>query len=224
MELEKFQRLNRRPAVKTTIKEVFQGEFVQEDEQAANYLFTRDGRKLFRVNIAAAILHKEMAGSITNILIDDGSEKIILRSFEENKAVRELAVGDAILIIGKVRAYNKEKYISPEIVKKIDPLWLRVRSLELKNLQEDHDGDSSICGGIEDLPENEEAKGEKIEDDFLLPVEKLRKLILELDDGDGVPIEEVVDKSPLDKTEDLIQKMLEKGDIFQNTPGKIKIL
>ena len=39
-----------------------------------------------------------------------------------------------------------------------------------------------------------------------------------------VSIEEVIEKSLLDNTDDLIKKMLENGDIFQNTPGKVKVL
>ena len=58
----------------------------------------------------------------------------------------------------------------------------------------------------------------------MLPIQKLTNLIKELDTGDGVLIEEVISKSPLNDTEQLIEKMLENGDIFQNLPGKVKVL
>ena len=62
------------------------------------------------------------------------------------------------------------------------------------------------------------------ENDPLLPYEIISKLISQLDKGEGVMIEEILEKSPLDKTEELIEKMLENGDIFQNMPGKVKLL
>ena len=48
-------------------------------------------------------------------------------------------------------------------------------------------------------------------------------LIKELDPGEGVPIEVIIEKSDLEDAEKLLKKMLEKGDIFQNQPGKVKI-
>jgi len=230
---EKTKKFDRDSAIKTTIKEVTCGDYVQEGDQSVNYLLTKNGQKLFRVNITAAVLHKEIHGTITNTLIDDGSEKIILRSFEENKVIREITIGDVVLIIGRVRVYNKEKYLSPEIVKRINPLWLKVRSLELKNFGEEgvknNDRNQSLVKEEKNLeiPEEKGVDGEFYEDvkeDLVLPVQKLRKLIAELDDGNGVSIEEVIEKSLLDNTDDLIKKMLENGDIFQNTPGKVKVL
>ena len=58
----------------------------------------------------------------------------------------------------------------------------------------------------------------------ILPAEKMMSLIKELDRGQGVLIEELIEKSPLKETELLITKMLENGEIFQNAPGKVKIL
>ena len=232
MESENIEKFSRRPATKVTIKDISKGKYVQENEQSANYILTKGGKKLFRVSITAAVLHKELQGSITNILIDDGSEKIILRSFEENKTIKELTIGDVILVVGRIRIYNTEKYISPEIVKKIDPLWLKVRSLELNSFenkeypnQENEKYVESKNDNIVDAEKTEDT-GEikEVEDDLVMPLQKLRKLISELDQGNGVLIEEVIEKSSLDKTEELIQKMLENGDIFQNVPGKIKVL
>ena len=37
-------------------------------------------------------------------------------------------------------------------------------------------------------------------------------------------MEEIISKSPLNNTEQLLEKMLESGEIFQNSPGKVKVL
>src|SRR3989338_2813210 len=120
------------PAEKISIRELEEGEYIEEKEQNPNYLINHENKKIFRINVVATLVHKELRGSITSILIDDGTGKIILRLFEENKAAINLEVGDVVQIIGKVRIYNQEKYIFPEIIKKVNPLWLKVTFIELQ--------------------------------------------------------------------------------------------
>ena len=183
---------------------------------------------------------------MTSILIDDGSGKIILRIFEENKAVFHLEVGDVVQVIGKIRVFNQEKYVFPEIIKKINPFWLKVRSLEVQRDKKQTEKEEKTVQNIEpkksedkkeiakeiisskkivqDLDHLEVISEEIEENNPLLPFEKLSKLISELDKGEGAMIEEIIEKSPLEKTEELIEKMLENGDIFQNMPGKVRLL
>ncbi len=243
--MEETKNFERQIALKTTIKELLSGDYIQEDENTPNYLLSKSGTKIYRCNLMAIILGKEQQGSITNILVDDGTAKITLRSFEKNEILENLEIGAAVLIIGKLRIYNQEKYLSSEIVKKIDPLWLKMRALELKGLIEvkneivddkkevvadeivkDKDNKETAVEEIttENETKIEEEKETVSEEAELLPVQKLTNLIKELDTGDGVLIEELISKSPLNETEQLIEKMLENGDIFQNLPGKVKVL
>jgi len=239
------------PAEKVSIRELEEGEYIEEKEQNPNYLINHENKKIFRINVIATLVHKELRGSITSILIDDGTGKIILRLFEENKAAINLEVGDVVQIIGKVRIYNQEKYIFPEVMRKTDPVWLKIRYLELqKNKTRKSEEENSAPQKIEhkkieikkeSIKEQKEIVlqkktteqntdsfeivNEEIEENNpLLPFEKLSKLIIQLDKGDGVMIEEIIEKSPLEKTEELIEKMLENGDIFQNMPGKVRLL
>jgi len=246
--MEETKSFERQTALKTTIQELLLGEYIQEDENTPNYLLTKSGIKIYRCNLMAIILNKEQQGSITNILVDDGTGKITLRSFEKNEVLDNLEIGTAVLIIGKLRVYNQEKYLTSEIVKKIEPLWLKLRALELKGSIGNKNGFTddkkenivSEVNKIDENKNNQEIDVEKItnetktkikeeeenisEEAELLPIQKLTNLIKELDTGDGVLIEEVISKSPLNDTEQLIEKMLENGDIFQNLPGKVKVL
>mgnify|MGYP001602342529 CR=1 FL=1 len=230
----------RYPAVKIHIREIELGQYIEEKEQNMNYLLTLNYEKLFRVNIISTIVHKELRGTMTDILVDDGTGKIILHFFEENKAVFGLEVGDVVLTIGKIRKYNQEKYIFPELIKKINPLWLKTRSNELKRHLSAEIAVAPMQNTIQNIkqkiilpvsdqqkqPETneEEIIEEEIDNNPLLPVQKLSRLIAELDKGEGVFIEEIIERSPLDKTEELLEKMLENGDIFQNLLGKVRIL
>ncbi|MEK6900857.1 MAG: OB-fold nucleic acid binding domain-containing protein, partial [Nanoarchaeota archaeon] len=119
--------------VKLTIKDILQGTYVQESEQNPNYLLTEYNQKVYRLNVIAAVLHLQKIGSLTNILIEDGTGQIVVRFFEEQKLLSHLTPGSVIVVVGKLRMYNQEKYISPEICKQVNPLWLKVRSLEIHN-------------------------------------------------------------------------------------------
>lgn len=223
-------------AVKTTIKELLLSEYLEGEDQKPNYLLTPEQQKIFRLNILATVVNREQQGVITNFLIDDGTEKIILRFFEENKNSKNITIGDVLLVIGRVRTFRQEKYISPEVVKKINPLWLKVRFLELKKSSKEFIKDTEISKpdksktdkNIKIKTKNksdfEEEENGFEEENLELPNQKLKKLISELDSGSGVFIEEIIEKSSLEKTEQLLEKMLETGEIFQNIPGKVKIL
>lgn len=236
--------INNRPiAVKTIIKEILIADYLQE-EDGTNYLLTTDQKKIYRLNLMAIILEKENQGNIVNFMLDDGTGTIILRSFEDNKRIRELNVGDVVMAVGKLRIYNHEKYISPEIIKKIDPDWLKIRAREMESLiqkiaKKSSEPEVNIPIIKEDIKEEKIISVEKLEEfeefgeieevmieekNELLPNQKIFQLIKEMDSGFGVAIEEVIHKSSLKDTEIIIQKMLEKGDIFQNSPGKIKVL
>ena len=61
-------------------------------------------------------------------------------------------------------------------------------------------------------------------DEPLLPRQKIAQLIKEMDDGKGVLIEDLLEKSPIQETEQVLGQMLESGEIFQILPGKVKVL
>ena len=266
--MENKKDFSRQPAIKITIGILLSCNYVEQNDDDPNYLELSSGEKLYRLNLMAVILDKENVGAITNLLVDDGTGKIVLRSFEENKNIEKLSVGDSVLVVGKLRKYNQEKYVSPEIIKKINPGWLKLRSLELMNNNQDdnngNEGSSNTQEGndsndnqetseklnktskvievkkdngfseelvknkekIEDVPDEVEEfiEGEEMVESPLLPVEKIVKMIKEMDSGEGVMIEEIISNSQIKDTEEVLGKMLEKGDIFQNSPGRVKVL
>ncbi len=213
MEKSSFTRAD---AIKAPIQAVLCGSYIQENDQNPNYL-QLEQQRVIRVNIIAIVVYKEEIGAMTSVLLDDGTGRIIIRFFEESKIAHAIGIGETFLVIGKIRVYNQEKYISPEIVKRIEPLWLKVRALELK--------EDAVMSKFMNNKITEETFTEEVEmHEELFPFEKIIALIKELDHGEGVLIEDIIEKSPLEGTEQWIEKMLERGDIFQNQPGKIRVL
>ncbi|MBS3123917.1 hypothetical protein J4437_04770 [Candidatus Woesearchaeota archaeon] len=257
-------------AICLTFKEIIDSELrLPEDEPP--FLIYADGKRAYRINTLGTIVNKEKIGNITNFLLDDGSATLVARFFEESKNIEALNPGDIVLIIGKVRLFNEEKYLSPEIVKKVSPLWMKLRRLgysksneaatkiknnsklnvEIKTEQQPANFAVNILNTgttkknkIETKLENkikikleeervaeEVVEEEEIVEDLMtskdnteFPFQKIGNIIKDMDSGSGVLIEDILEKSPLKDTETLIKKMLEKGDIYQITPGKVKLL
>lgn len=218
---QQFQ--ERQIAVRLKIKEIQEGEYVVEEGWKPNYLLTKKKTKASRVNLVGVVLDKEENGAVTNLVLDDGSGKIVVRSFEENKNLKKIRVGEGVLVVGKIRIYNKDKYISPEIVKKIGAGWLKVRARELER-EGEKSGEKANKEG-KGREAREKARGGEREKE--LPEQaskKIVELVRELDTGEGVLIEEIKERLALSNTEKVMEKMLESGEIFQNLPGRVKVL
>ena len=164
-----------------------------------------------RVNIISTLVYKDEDASYASAIIDDGTGRISVRGFESKYIFSKIDVGDIILIIGKIREFNDERFIVPEIIKKINNQdWVKVRNIELRN---------NVITKIENV--NSE---ESLIEDNLNSADDVLSLIRKLDSGEGVLIDDVLKESKNDGVEKTLSKMLENGDIFEIKPGKIKIL
>ncbi|HLC81183.1 MAG TPA: hypothetical protein VJH68_00845 [Candidatus Nanoarchaeia archaeon] len=226
---------NRDTAKKICLEDINQGNFITEENNELCFVLAKNKEKLSRLCAVGIVVNKETQGSIATFLVDDGTATVNVKLFEEKKETKQIAVGATVLLIAKIRKFNQIRYLAPEIIKIVDPLWLKIH---MAVLAEENKKTSSLAEKqetkknyfIEDKPnlkktndkKNVEIAANWAENKF--PVEKIVELIKMLDSGGGADLEEVLEKSPLAETEKLIEKMLESGDIFQNLPGKIKVL
>ncbi len=241
-----------------------------------------------KIHILGTVLNIEKQGNITNILIDDGTGSIIIRSFEENKTIESLTTNKIIRCIGRIREYNEQIYIFPEIIKETNTGWLHWLHSKLNNSKETSTtkkaktkttkqpkskmqnlnsapGKSNFPSTkteIEPIQKQIKAKKDqeakqnlqievknnetkpkiekplqtketpskpkipKQEEQNQNPYELLINIIKNKDSGQGVPIESIIQetKENIKEASKFIEKMLEQGDIFQNAPGKVKVL
>ncbi len=200
--------IKRETAVICVINDLLRGSFVRTEGWKPSYFSTEAG-DLSRVNLMGVVVGKEAA---RGAIIDDGSGRILLRSFE-NEAFDDLNISDLVMVIGRPRVYNEEKYLLPEIIKKVDQKWGQYRQLQLRVL-------------------NRKKKKLKKEKPVLIREEahstnhfqKIISFIKDLDVGEGADIEEVKKRSAAPNAEELIKKLIEEGEIFEIRPGKLKIL
>jgi len=180
---------------------------------AEKFLFLELGdKRIVRVNIIGNIVDKyDNSGEkkYSFITVDDGSGQIKLKSFGDDvQKLENLSQGQTVVIIGVLRYFNNEVYISPEIVKLTEPAYLLVRKFELEG-----DRKAPVTNG-----DREQIKA--IRDQILDSIKNSE------DDG-GVYIDTII-MNHRDISTDLInqeiQRLLEEGIIFEPRPGKVRWL
>ncbi|RMF54955.1 hypothetical protein D6745_03650 [Candidatus Woesearchaeota archaeon] len=207
--------MQRQPAIITNINNLLKGEYVRREGWEPNYIITKEGLKISRVNLIAVVVSKSGDGEFPSIIIDDGTGKISVRSFENNR-LNDFDVGDVVLIIGRPREFGKEIFIMPEIIRKIiNKKWVELRKLQLNTIIYKKPEDKS-------MEESEEKKEEEnISEGF---IDKILNVIKSLDDGNGALIEEVISTSKIKNAEKIIKNLIEQGEVFEIRSGRIKIL
>jgi len=121
----------RQVAYKVKIADLTKGNYVIQEGWDPNYIEIND-LKISRANIIAAVVDKQITDNLATLNLDDGTATVLAKAFnEEIKKVEKINIGDIVLLIGRPRKYNEELFVSIEILKKIDPLWAKVRKLEL---------------------------------------------------------------------------------------------
>ena len=205
-----MEKPRRQVAYKVRIKDIINGQYVKEGgEFTPNYVLVND-KQVSRADIMGVVIDLDQENK--SIVINDGSDSISLRIFEEKEY--KVSIGDIILVIGRPREFNNEKYIVPEIIKKIEnKKWVELRKAELKLI------DLLSKGNAEQLIETEEivlGANNNYNDIF--------RSIKEIDNGDGADIQEVISRSKVIEAEAIIKNLLKEGEIFEIRPGRVKVL
>jgi len=211
----------RQIACKARIADLINGKYVKEEGWTPNYIITKQGKHISRINLIGTVISKTEEGpEYQSFVVDDGSGTISLRSFEKNDNVKNIEIGDVVLLIGRPREYGSEKYIVPEIIKKINnKKWIDVRKIELgiENLKTKKDElgkEEVVVEKIDDSTKEKTASNPQI----------VYEAVKELDSGQGVDIDKVIKKTGIRDAEEIIKKFLREGEMFEIRPGKIKIL
>src|SRR3989344_7244880 len=93
-------------------------------------------RQAARVNLIANIVDKyiqEGEKKYATITLDDATGQIKCKLFGDDvDRLAEFNQGDTVLVVGLLRSWNNEIYLTPEVIKKKDPAFLLVRKLEIE--------------------------------------------------------------------------------------------
>jgi len=171
-----------------------------------------NGKNIVRVNIVGNIVDKferEGERKFVSFTLDDGSGQIKLRFFGDDvNKFRNLNQGETVVVIGVLRFWNNEIYVSPEIMKQQDARYLLVRKLETEKIRNEN----------LEIPQREQMAAVK---DTILGA------IKSSEDDSGIEIENLKiilrDISPTIIIQE-IQKFIDDGIVFEPRPGRVKYL
>lgn len=234
-------------AKKVRISDVVNGIFFygSKAEMKPSYVITPFGEKVSRVNLIGTaidlfISEDESHGSVT---IDDGTASIRAKAFGDLRLIKNISIGDLVLLIGKVKEYNGETYVAAEVIRKLeDPNYENLRKLEiLKDLKEKKVMVEEIRNLIDKMSEEElrEHLNKKygLDEEGLNVVKanlkvvreidykpKILEIIASMDKGGGVEISKIFEVVDLPEAviENAINELLSSGDLFEPKPGLLK--
>lgn len=244
--------IKRLTAKKASIGEIIRGRFVKKSGFESSYVLTNLGRRLSRVRALGLIVDKFISPDekYATVTLDDSTETIRCKVFINTKLFDGFGVGDMVDVFGKIREYNGETYVMPEIITSVDPNFetLRIAELEkifkeqrdrikkIRELQGQTSDVSEIKTAVKGVMPLEDAEGileaqEMIESNVEEKTAtvsdvngKVMKIIESLDKGDGVDYQDILIKSGMQEKEiDIaIQDLLESGVCYEPHPGRIK--
>jgi len=200
------QQFKRYIAYKLRIGDVLAGKPVIIEDKLKCLEF--EGKEIMRVNLISNIVDKYIQdgekkfGSIT---LDDASGQIRAKVFGDDLVKFEnFNQGDTVMVLGLLRQWNNELYITPEIIKKKEPQYLLVRKIELENSKPKQ----MERGEIKELKD------------------KIIEIIKREEDKGGADVETMILelKSQPDAINAEIKKLLEEGMAYEPRPGKIRYL
>ncbi|MBI3334365.1 OB-fold nucleic acid binding domain-containing protein [Candidatus Pacearchaeota archaeon] len=165
-------------------------------------------KQVVRINLIANVVDKyvqEGEKRFASITLDDASGQIKVKTFGEDvEKFSNIELGDTILLIGLVRSWNNEIYVTPEIIKKKDPAYLLLRKIEVEA----------------DMPKTME-KPER-----LAMKDKILSMIKDAEKEQGIDIDKIILelKEHPDLINQEIKHLLEDGVIYEPRPGKLRYL
>jgi RecG-like helicase len=208
--MEGDDQFKRNVAFKFRIGDVVNAKPIHEQERFS--FLDIDDKKVVRVNLVGNIVERYDSGGDKKycfFVLDDGSGQIKLKSFGDDILKFEsVSQGQTVIIIGIVRYWNNEVYVSPEIIREEDPKYLLLRKLEIEK---------DRCKVVDPLGR----------DKIAAVKDKILSTIKNAEDDGGIEIDKIIvslrEISPVIINQE-VQKFLEEGIVFEPRPGKVRYL
>ncbi len=225
MSSEPLQSRKRETAYKISISDIVNGKFIKIDNKS--YVITPFGLNVNRARIYGIVMDSNVYKQAKNeanidvnrkdyayVVLDDGTETIRIKAWGDDihkQKIDELSVGDNVDVIGRVREYQDEIYIMPEMILKInDPNWELIRHLENIELQRLFK-EKRILNDIDVSEPSVEPMKEIPKKDIIEP---------EMQEDKELKMIKIKDLTPSSKKVNLIGKCVELGEIREVAGNK----
>lgn len=213
----------REPAFAVSCEEILKGDFVKTEGWAPNFVKTSFGLQVSRTTLVGTVVEIDER----SITLDDTTGIITVRSFEEFPAFAEIKAGDFVLVVGKIRKYNDEIYITPEVCTKLETEWNVYFKKQIDKVKE-LVANKKI---VQEAPKAEFSDADTVVEEIVVPknntINYFEKVVAFIDTNDkGVGVEKVSILGEFSDIEisDILDTLIMEGDIFELKPGMFKVL
>ena len=222
----------RNTAYKLWLSQLASSKYVKQNVEFESSYIDIEGKKVSRVNIIATIISKFVSedGNYIALTLDDGSSQIRIKAWGEDcNAIKSIEPGMLVLSIGKVKEYNNELYIIPEIVKPLEDLnWEIARKLELLKEYGFVKAAEANFNVVEENKDNKESyREEKIENNVSNDARNIvLNIINKINGNDGASINEITRLSGFgqEETNAIIDELVRDGEIYKSRVGVVNLV
>lgn len=223
----------RQVAHKVWIADLQTGEFTKQEGWAPSYIKLGE-KQVSRVQMIVNVVSKFLSDdqNYGTITLDDGSDTIRAKAFGPDvKKIEKARVGKIFRFVGKVKKYNDELYLAPEILREVDANWAILHHAELGKMPV-LSREASLDSAQAQLPDPVKKKITKKKEEPVEEVEaknvstKILALVATLDKGEGAAISEIIGKLNLspEEAKPKIAELLASGEIYEPRKGLLKLL
>lgn len=128
-------------ARKIRAADVLNGTYHKQEGFEPNYLVTTYGLTVSRARLIGTVVDTYVNDdeSYGALVLDDGTGTLRAKFFQDVEPMLEIEEGDIVEVIGKVKRYDGELYMTPELIVQRDATYELLRAVEAEAVQEQWD-------------------------------------------------------------------------------------
>ncbi len=208
----------RSPYRRVKIRTINSAEVTKDNEDRWRLISTT-GPTLFRVWIVGVVTEKYTgANNYIGMKIEDGTGAILIKAWDGQ--MESFSQWDKIEILGQIQISEQDEkvdvFITPDIIENIeDDNWFIYHKLKIVQQSQHSDREITVKSAVVEGIDLGVASLEDLKT-------KLKKLVKQLDQGNGVTMDDIIEKLPkIDEAQiyDAITELLESGEFFEPQVG-----
>ncbi|HLD12271.1 MAG TPA: OB-fold nucleic acid binding domain-containing protein [Candidatus Nanoarchaeia archaeon] len=213
----------RQVAHKVWLQQLWSSSFVDASADDAAFLLVGDA-KISRVNVLASVVevYVNVEKKFSSLMLDDGSSTMRVKVFGHDMRLFDVVkLGSLVNIIGRVRKFNDELFIAPDVVRVVDnPNWELLRRVELLSIM----GKFDRALPLRDL--YQEIKDPVVVEHPVVESLSVRQKVLSfIERVEEAAIADAIKEADTEvEGHAVVKDLLKEGEIYQSRPGYVRVV